>query len=348
MSSVYKNSINLKDQYNETPDESMLMRYLAGTLPSEEKQLVEDWANNSAAHQQLLARMAFIYEAQQVQHALQRKDAQAAFQQVYRRVEGKARIAVMKKIAVAAAILIGLFGLSTLFITQKSTPPALLTVTAQKHALTTVTLPDGTTVSLSAGSSLSYPATMDQERQVTLHGKGYFDVAPNAKTPFQVKVGNGDMYIHVLGTTFNLEEIPQNRVQATLVSGSIELTIPDKDIKKLLKPTEKAVYLIKDNSLAITKVNTDRELDWLYNRLVFRKTPMKDVLDRLSDFYDVRFDVKDQAIMQGTFTGTFEDKPLLQVLEYIKIASKISYTMENRLQKNEGKPLIKLTKQHKD
>jgi len=335
-----------KGQHNDTPSESTLIGYLAGTLLPEEKQLVENWLHRSVVHQQLLARMAFIYDAQQVQQSLQHRDPHAAFQNVHQRIRGKAHLRVIKKIAVAAAVLIGLFGLGTLFRPQQSIQLPPITVLAQHHAQTKLTLPDGTRVTLSAGSSLTYPALMDRERQVTLHGKGYFDVAPNAKLPFRVKVGDGHMQIHVLGTAFNIaENKEEHSIQTTLISGSIELDIPEEKIKKLLKPSEKAIYTLKNKRLAIAKVNTDRELDWLYNRLVFRQTPMKEVLVRLSHFYDVSFDVKNQVIEHCTFTGTFENKPLSQVLEYIKIASKINYSMDYTQQKNGGKPLIKLTKQ---
>lgn len=336
----------IKDHYNEIPDESTLISYLAGTLTAEEKQGVENWANSSVLHQQLLRRMAFIYDARQVQQKQKYTDPHAAFDHLQQRMRRRQHMRRIKKVAVAAAILIGLFGLGTLFIPQKTTAPAPVTIFAQKHAQTKLTLPDGSQVSLSAGSSITYPAVMNQQRQVTLHGKGYFTIVPNAKVPFQVKVGDGTMHINVLGTTFNVEENQENHtVQATLISGSIELTIPEKKIKKLLKPAEKAIYAAKDNRLSVTSVNTDRELDWLYNRLVFKKTPMKEVLDHISTFYDVDIEIADRSVAQHTFTGTFENKPLRQVLDYIALASKMTYSFEHNTPKTSKKPLIKITKQ---
>lgn len=335
-----------KDQYNEIPDESTLMGYLTGTLTAEEKQWVEKWANNSVLHQQLLQRMAFIYDARQVQQRLTHTDSHTAFNHLEQRMRGRRRLRIVKRVSIAAAILIGLFGLSTLFTPKKTTTPALVTISAQNHTQTKLMLPDGSQVFLSAGSSITYPALMDKERQVTLHGKGYFSIVPNAKVPFQVKVGDSSMHINVLGTTFNVEENQENHtVQTTLISGSIELTIPEKKIKKLLKPAEKAIYKTKDNSLFVTTVNTDRELDWLHNRLVFRKTPMKEVLDRISAFYDIDIEIADRSVEQGTFTGTFENRPLRQVLDYITLASKMTYSFEHTTPKTSTKPLIKITKQ---
>lgn len=342
-----KTSINLnKDQYNEIPDESTLIGYLAGTLTAEEKQWVENWANSSVLHQQLLQRMAFIYDARQIQRRLKHTDSHVAFDHLQQRMWGRKRLRIIKKVAVAAAILTGLFGLGTLLTPKKAITPAPITVFAQNHTQTKLILPDGSQVFLSAGSSITYPSLMDQERQVTLHGKGYFSIVPNAKVPFRVKVGDGSMHINVLGTVFSVEENQENHTfQATLISGSIELTFPEKKIKKILKPAEKAIYTTKDNSLSVTTVNTDRELDWLHNRLIFRKTPMKDVLDRISAFYDVDIEIADRFVEQGTFTGTFEKKSLRQVLDYITFASKMTYSFEHVTSKTNTKPLIKITKQ---
>ncbi|QEL03024.1 DUF4974 domain-containing protein [Olivibacter sp. LS-1] len=337
-----------KDQYNGIPEASTLMGYLAGTLTAEEKQLVEKWANSSVLNQLLLQRMAFIYDARQVEQRLKYTDSHTAFNHLEQRMRGKKRLRIIKRVSIAAAIFIGLVGLGTLFITPspKATSSTLVTVSAQNHAQTKLTLPDGSQVFLGAGSSISYPALMDQERHVTLHGKGYFSIVPNAKAPFQVKVGDGAMYINVLGTAFSIEENRESQTfQTTLISGSIELAFPEKKIKKRLKPTEKAIYTTEDNNLSITTVNTDRALDWLHNRLVFRKTPMKEVLNRISTFYDVDIEVADSSVEQGTFTGTFENKPLQQVLDYITLASKMTYSFEHATPKTGTKPLIKITKQ---
>ncbi len=85
-----------------------------------------------------------------------------------------------------------------------------------------------------------------------------------------------------------------------------------------------AKYADKGLTVVSISTDTDRETDWMYDRLVFRKTPMPEVISRLSRFYDVEFRVIDPVIMTYTFTGTFEDKPLFLVLDYMKISSGIA------------------------
>jgi hypothetical protein len=46
---------------------------------------------------------------------------------------------------------------------------------------------------------------------------------------------------------------------------------------------------------------------------------------RLSHFYNVVFDVEDAVIHSYTFTGTFENRQLSQVLDYLSISSQVKY-----------------------
>jgi len=52
------------------------------------------------------------------------------------------------------------------------------------------------------------------------------------------------------------------------------------------------------------------------------------VLKKLSYFYNVKFDVQDDIINSYYFTGTFQDKQLSQVLDYLKITSQIDYEIK--------------------
>lgn len=61
-----------------------------------------------------------------------------------------------------------------------------------------VTLPDGTTVWLNAGSMLVYPDRFsDNKRSVKLEGEGYFEVVRDEKAPFFVETDG--MVVNVLG-----------------------------------------------------------------------------------------------------------------------------------------------------
>src|SRR5690606_943370 len=82
-----------------------------------------------------------------------------------------------------------------------------------------IVLADGTEVTLNAASSLRFPVDINNksERQVTLTGEGYFNVAKNAQRPFIVN--SNQQEIKVLGTVFNVNSYNQAQNITTLLEG---------------------------------------------------------------------------------------------------------------------------------
>jgi ferric-dicitrate binding protein FerR (iron transport regulator) len=105
----------------------------------------------------------------------------------------------------------------------------------------TILLPDGTKVRLNTGSRLRYDSNMlrKDERTVTLSGEAFFDVAKDKDRCFVIHTDK--IAIRVLGTVFNVKAYPRDKTtEATLMGGSIELTVNNKPYQKfLLKPKEK-------------------------------------------------------------------------------------------------------------
>lgn len=327
----------------EEPDELLLLRYLLEETDPKETAGVETWANKHPENKKVLSRIAQLYHAQQTQRRIVTRDAHRAFDHVQRRIRRKARIHVLKRVAVAASLLIGLLGIGALYL-QRQTPPTWVTVYAKNNLRNAFDLPDGTTVQLNSSSSLSYPVefTGDQ-RPVKLVGEAYFNVAHNAKQPFVVQVADDRLAVRVLGTEFTVSAYTNDEmIETTLIAGSIELEIPESDLKKVLKPDEKATFALEQNKLTIAPADVSQATDWMYNKLVFRETSMTDVLKRLARFYDVHFVVSDELIYTYTFTGSFEDKPLHQVLEYMKVSSKIDYRIRHASDKGQTKTLVEL------
>jgi transmembrane sensor len=80
-------------------------------------------------------------------------------------------------------------------------------VVTRNGSKTNLLLPDGTTVWLNAGSSLTYDSLYGNKlREVTLSGEAYFDVVKNPNKPFIIHTGK--IYIKVLGTIFDVKSYP--------------------------------------------------------------------------------------------------------------------------------------------
>jgi ferric-dicitrate binding protein FerR (iron transport regulator) len=77
----------------------------------------------------------------------------------------------------------------------------------------------------------------------------------------------------------------------------------------------------------VKKIHPELNTAWMGGKVIFKDTPMPEVLRKLAHFYSVDFDMKDSVIRKYSFTGTFDHKPLFQILDYMKISSNISYEM---------------------
>jgi ferric-dicitrate binding protein FerR (iron transport regulator) len=150
-----------------------------------------------------------------------------------------------------------------------------------------VSLPDGSAVTLSYGSSIRYEKTFEQ-RKVILVGQAYFDVA-NREDPFIVESGNTT--VEVLGTKFNWMHYPGVPDEITLLSGKIQLS--RSDFQRVLAPGEQVT--IREGSPTLVKVETmkapEESVAWMRTRpaIVFDSTDLYTVIERMAQYYQVGF-----------------------------------------------------------
>jgi transmembrane sensor len=193
-----------------------------------------------------------------------------------------------------------------------------------------VQLEDGTIVFLNAGSRLVYPASFkDHKREVYLEGEAFFDIAPNAQSPFLVYASG--IETEVLGTTFNVcayrDDAQQNVV---LVSGSVRLRLPEHGLfgkpTQLLQPSEMATVNAKGGNLQVDHVNVAAYTAWKDGRLLFFRTPMKDILKKLTRYYNIPLDLASTQPGLETCSGDLVlAENLDDVLEVICATNSLRY-----------------------
>jgi len=209
-----------------------------------------------------------------------------------------------------------------------------------------MTLPDGTSVWLNAGSSLKYPVPFEKnERQVELTGEAYFDVQEDKTKPFIVSTVN--VNIKVLGTSFNCCAYPgENNIETALVEGKIEISAKNgKDIS-VMKPGELATFSKNENKIVVTNANLDKYVAWKSGKLLFRDDPMEKVLEKLGRWYNVEFQVENEEILGYIYSATFTGESLDQMLKMFSLSAPIQYQLLQRNKRNENeyeKQVIKLT-----
>lgn len=162
--------------------------------------------------------------------------------------------------------------------------PHTLTLTTPCGKDYTVTLSDGTTVLLNAGSQLIFPDEFGKEnREVYLKGEAMFDVAHDKDHPFIVKTDYFET--KVLGTKFNLRSYSKEDTHVTLIEGKV--TVSKESAPELtLKPNEQ-VAIDPHGDLKKQTVDTYPYLEWQNGFFYFDNVALSQIMEELGRWYNV-------------------------------------------------------------
>jgi len=212
-------------------------------------------------------------------------------------------------------------------LTEKPMELVYNTLTTPAAGQFQVLLPDGSKVWLNNASSLRYPvAFTGKDREVELKGEAYFEIAPNSRQPFKVKVD--DMLVDVLGTSFNISAYTdESAIKTTLLTGAVRVS--KGDAKTLLKPNEQ-VQLNETGKLSVLKdVDVDAEVAWRSNLFHFDRADIKTVMRVLARWYDL--DVRYEGpVTDHEFGGYIErGLNLSQVLEILQ-KNQVHFDLDGR------------------
>ena len=204
--------------------------------------------------------------------------------------------------------------------------PRLVTQQTEAGAKQRHVLPDGTVVWLNGESKLSYPETFDgATREVTLAGEAFFEVKRDPARPFVIRASR--TLTRVLGTSFNLRAGPgSDGVTVTVVSGKVSFAPADRPARQvLLTAGMRGSYLPAADSVYAGPQRDPNVLAWRSNKLVFKDTPLREMLPVLQKQYGVPVGAADPAVLNCLFTSTFENAPLAEVLEAVALALDLQY-----------------------
>lgn len=190
-------------------------------------------------------------------------------------------------------------------------------ITTAKNERIRVLLPDSSEVVLNSKSSIEYPDSYDEIREVTLKGEAYFKITKDKQRPFIVH--NNGFDVKVLGTSFSVNT-HTDRKKISLKEGKVEVLIKDNNDKITLNPNEQLLLDTNKNRVIKRNFNVHTELSWVDNLLILENLPFKEALTKIDSFYGVRFIINDPHIQQQRITGAFKDQNLedfISSLEFI-------------------------------
>lgn len=197
-----------------------------------------------------------------------------------------------------------------------------------------IVLPDGSRAWLNAGSSLKYPTAFSgMNRNVEMTGEVYFEIEPDKKRPFQVRVTDRqgkDMEITVLGTHFNISSYgDEPTMQTTLLEGSV--LVKKAEVTKVLTPGQQARVATGESvpDIAVKTVDTESVVAWKEGRFEFNGN-IREIMRQISRWYDL--DVKYEGnVERKSFAGTISRKNnVSEVLKMLELTGGIQFRIEDR------------------
>ena len=200
----------------------------------------------------------------------------------------------------------------------------------------TVTLPDNSTVTLNASSSIKYKDTWNEEqpREVWIEGEGYFDVKhiDRVSAGQRFIVHSNGINIEVLGTSFNVRS-RHGKTRVGLITGKIKVGA-GKGNAMVMLPGDYVEYA--DNKLLLTrKLDKPEKIKrWTEIQLTFTDATLGEIIETLQDNYGYTVKVADQSIKKLKIEGD------INVTNVEELLTVITTTLNVTIDQPSGKELI--------
>ena len=105
---------------------------------------------------------------------------------------------------------------------------------------------------------------------------------------------------------------------------------------KNLEQGQLAVYELEEGKLDVAVDETSKYTAWKEGKLVLRRDPMPILLARIERWYNVKFNILDNRILEYTYWVTFEEENLDQVLELLALTGPIEFQKLPKVQLPDG------------
>jgi ferric-dicitrate binding protein FerR (iron transport regulator) len=325
----------------------LLLKYIKNDITEPEREICEKWLNKSEENKQLFDRIKMVWENVALPEPNLNIDKSKAWDALQQKINVESESKTTKTttendkikpnnyyrpLGIAASFLIAVFALWMILTGDKQ---EMITLSAT-NTTQQILLDDGTVVFLNRHSTLMYPKKFNSRfRKVDLVGEAYFEVTKNAEYPFVVHNENFD--VTVLGTAFDVSA-NKNDTNAivTVTSGKVEVKSKAGNTLALIKNETGIVNNITGG--VVKQQNSDLNfLSWKNKKLQFKNASFKEVCAKLKNYFRITIEVKNNAIFDCKFTGTFDDPTLENLITILEKTLDVTILFDNTLMTIDGK-----------
>ncbi len=308
--------------------DDLLVNYLLHETSIPERTQVEAWLRESDRHQQYYAQLRTIWQQSQPSAESLVVDEQIAWEHFQQRIQ-KPSIRSIPRFRgwIRAAVFLLMLGIgwqTYLWLT----PTELLSVQSGNQSQS-ITLPDGSSVTLNRHSSLRYDKTF-RSRRVHLAGEAFFSVQRDPSRPFTVEVNA--LTVRVLGTSFNVKQT-DTQTEIVVKTGHVEVRRQPYRID--LRPQEKAIVPADERKPEKLKIHDDLDTYYHTKTFVCRQTPLRTLVRTINEAYGAQVRLARPELEALPITTTLPQLPLERVLEII------AHTLQLKIERQGNQFLLK-------
>jgi len=358
---------------SKTDIESLIVGFFTNSLSEEELNALNSWLGEDVSHRKEFNRLRSCWIIAGYENGKKSFDTQRGWSALEKNIKPGRTIWFrhLSPLWYAASLLICFaLGASVTLLVPRSEqiqltplPTTATTVSVPLGAKSHVSLPDGSTAWLNAGSLMTYPSDFGLEnRDLQLTGEAFFEVKSDSLKPFNVHTSG--MTVKAYGTRFNVKAYPDDQtLTTTLEEGNVDVeihistggTTTSQSVK--LKPKEQLVIhktakTIRTSTPATAErtqetvqttalseqdiseviitpnVKTELSTSWKDKKWIISDEPLALFVEKLERRYNLRIRFASEELKEYNFSGTIENETVEQILTALSLAAPVNYKFD--------------------
>ncbi|MBR0298914.1 MAG: DUF4974 domain-containing protein [Bacteroidales bacterium] len=236
-------------------------------------------------------------------------DSKAAWRrfQLYIRPRRRPRMITVALYAAASLVLFVSVGVASFLAGERKITGALadVVVEAPAGATSTVFLPDGSKVTVNAGSTLTYSQDYGiSKRSIRLDGQAFFDVVHNPDCPFEIV--SPHLYAYDIGTSFDFcDYSAESCAVVTITEGNLSVSALGYEGKFNIGEGQKAEFDAVSKVMRKASADLRAANSWKNGELSFNDISLNDAARLLARTYGVSVRVSDASKGAMRVYGSF-------------------------------------------
>lgn len=205
-----------------------------------------------------------------------------------------------------------------------------LTYSTKPGVKSSLTLSDGSKITLNAGTSIRYIQNfVGDTRELFLEGEAFFEVAHDTLKPFIVHTQ--DITTKALGTSFNIRANNSEKIAISLVTGKVEVKSQEvQEFIDFLTPGEQVNTFAKGNSWEKDAFDQEKVIAWINQTIIFDETPIPEAIKILENWFGVTITLNNFKEQHLTLSGKFKNETLKNILDGLSYTARFKYEIEGK------------------